>query len=76
MATVRSQMDNFEIEEFFRSLTTSLTSFKDNVSFDSAKYIIISASGHMHETSQKSVINHPLYLNSIILTHFNLIYTL
>ena len=40
MATVRSQINEFEIEEFFRSLTTMLTSsFSDNVSFDSAEYI-------------------------------------
>ena len=40
MATVRSQINEFEIEEFFRSLTTMLTSsFNDNVSFDSAEYI-------------------------------------
>ena len=39
MATVRSQINEFEIEEFFRSLTTMLTSsFNDNVSFDSAEY--------------------------------------
>ena len=39
MATVRSQLNNFEIEEFFRSLTTWLTSFNANVSFDLAEYI-------------------------------------
>ena len=40
MATVRSQINDFEIEEFFRSLTTLLiSSFNDNVSFDLAEYI-------------------------------------
>jgi hypothetical protein len=37
MAGVRSQLNVFEIEEFFRSLQTS--SFNNKISYDSAEYL-------------------------------------
>ena len=40
MAGVRSQLNDFEIEEFFRSLQTLLSSsFNNNISYDSAEYL-------------------------------------
>ena len=40
MAGVRSQFNNLEIEEFFRSLQTLLISlFNDDLSYDSAEYL-------------------------------------
>ncbi len=40
MAGVRSQINDFEIEEFFRSLQTLLSSsFNNNISYDSAEYL-------------------------------------
>ena len=40
MAGVRSQLSQFEIEEFFRSLQTLLSlSFNSNISYDSAEYL-------------------------------------
>ena len=40
MAGVRSQLNDFEIEEFFRSLQTLLSSsFDNNISYDSAEYL-------------------------------------
>ena len=40
MATVRSQISEFEIEEFFRSLEALLSnSLHDNISFDTAEFL-------------------------------------
>ena len=40
MVGVRSQLNDFEIEEFFRSLQTLLSSsFNNNISYDSAEYL-------------------------------------
>ena len=40
MAGVRSRLNDFEIEEFFRSLQTLLSSsFNNNISYDSAEYL-------------------------------------
>ena len=40
MAGVRSQLNDFKIEEFFRSLQTLLSSlFNDDLSYDSAEYL-------------------------------------
>ena len=41
MAGVRSQLNDFEIEEFFRSLQTLLSSSfnNNNISYDSAEYL-------------------------------------
>ena len=40
MATVRSQISEFEIEDFFRSLEALLSSsLHDNISFDTAEFL-------------------------------------
>ncbi len=40
MATLRSQLDDFQIEEFFHGLLTLLqSSFNENLSFDSAEFL-------------------------------------
>ena len=52
MATVRSQISEFEIEEFFRSLEALLSnSLHDNISFDTAKFLYRRLDGYERNIS-------------------------